>query len=348
MFPRRQSCWFIAIVMASASTCRLAGQPADEPIRILGVHRQNERVSLEWRGGFPPYRVRVNSTLGSDWSELPDFINANTFTAAAAAPTSFFQVRTDFEPLRVVRMYSESEYVRLEWRGGIPPFRVEACEKAEDGWTELPRRVMEDFYVAPLTPGYRLFRVRVEPDTNAPSPPAGLALLTAECDQVVLGWNAGEDGTSGSGLRAYNVYRDGQIVKQVLAPQLFTLESDLVPGRVYQYALSSVDRAGNESAQSPVLRITPPQCPATGTNGTSKSPGVTIAWDPSEDPDVAGYIVHWGREPGAYIWQTDVMQETTTTITELESGVPYFFVITAYNFDGVESEPSAKVACISH
>jgi hypothetical protein len=206
---------------------------------------------------------------------------------------------------------------------------------------------MEDFYVTPLAAGHRLFRVRSEPDTNAPSAPENLTLLTAECDRVVLGWDAGNDGTGGSGLRAYNLYRDGRIVNQLIAPQLFALEGELAAGRAYQYALSAVDRAGNESALTPVLAVTTPQCPVTGTNGTGAIPGVTLAWDPSEDPEVAGYIVHWGREPGSYPWQADVMQATTTTLTELEPGVPYFFVITAYDFNGVESEPSDKVTHIS-
>jgi hypothetical protein len=40
------------------------------------------------------------------------------------------------------------------------------------------------------------------------------------------------------------------------------------------------------------------------------------------------------------------MQATTVTINDLESGEPYFFSVTAYNLDGVESEPSYKVAYI--
>jgi hypothetical protein len=41
-----------------------------------------------------------------------------------------------------------------------------------------------------------------------------------------------------------------------------------------------------------------------------------------------------------------MMQATETAITDLESGVPYFFAITAYDMDGAESEPSAVVAYI--
>ena len=186
--------------------------------------------------------------------------------------------------------------------------------------------------------------MRIEPDTNAPSTPGPLVLFTAECDRIVLGWGSAADGMPGSGLKAHNLYRDGQIVKQIPAPQLFTLDTGLTPGRTYHYSLSSLDRAGNESVRSVPLNVTLPQCSVTQTNGIGASPGVTIAWDPSEAPDVAGYVVHWSLEPGDYTWQADAMQATSITITDLESGVPYFFVITAYNLDGVESEPSAKLA----
>jgi len=40
------------------------------------------------------------------------------------------------------------------------------------------------------------------------------------------------------------------------------------------------------------------------------------------------------------------MRATETAISDLESGVPYFFTITAYDLSGTESEPSAAVAYI--
>lgn len=320
------------------------GQSTVEPIRILGISRENQNVSIQWRGGFPPYRMRVNNGASSNWMELPHFINSNSFTAAAVAPVLLFQVRTEFEPLRLTGIYQDSDFVRLQWRGGIPPYKVEACDGMGTNWIELPRLVMEDFYTTPSAGGFRFYRVRVERDTNAPSPPENLTMLTAECDQVVLGWNTAMDPAPGSGVKAHYLYRDGQIVEQILMPAAFVLDSGLVSGRSYEYSLAAIDRAGNESGRSAPLVITTPQCSGTGTNGAGS--GFTLVWDPSEEPGVVGYIVHWGRDPGVYPWQMDVMQATETAITDLESGVPYFFAITAYDLDGTESEPSAMVAYI--
>jgi hypothetical protein len=40
------------------------------------------------------------------------------------------------------------------------------------------------------------------------------------------------------------------------------------------------------------------------------------------------------------------MQATEIAVTDLESDVPYFFAVTAYDQDGIESEPSIVVAYI--
>lgn len=317
-------------------------QSTVEPIRILGISREDKNVFIQWSGGFPPYRMRVNNGASSNWVELPQFINSTSFTAATIASVSLFQVRTEFEPLRLTGIYQDSDFVRLQWRGGIPPYKVEACDGMGTNWTELPRLVMENFYTTPSTAGFRFYRVRVEQDTNAPSTPGSLALLTGECDRVVLGWDATTDPAPGSGLKAHYLYRDGQFVREIPVPAAFVLDSGLVPGRSYDYSLAAIDRAGNESGQSVPLMVTTPQCSVTGTNGG----GVALVWDPSEESGVVGYIVHWGRDPGVYPWQMDVMQATETAINDLESGVPYFFAITAYDLGGTESEPSAAVAYI--
>jgi hypothetical protein len=319
-----------------------SGDPTVEPIRILGINRENQEVAIQWSGGFPPYRVRVNHGVSSNWIELPQFITGTSFTAAATAPASLFQVRTEFEPLRLTGIYPDSDFVRLQWRGGIPPYKVEASDVMGANWIELPRLVMEDFYTTPSAGGSRFYRVRVESDTNAPSAPVNLALLTAECDRAVLSWAAGAEMVPGSGVKAHYLYRDGRFVSEIPVASAFVLDSGLVPGRSYDYCLTAIDRAGNESVPSPHLAVTTPRCSTTGTNGA----GVTLVWDASEESGVVGYIVHWGPEPGIYPWQKDVMLATETAIIDLQSGVPYFFAITAYDLGGTESVPSAAVAYI--
>jgi chitodextrinase len=317
-----------------------------DAIRILGISRSDTNVHISWQGGFPPYRLQVNKGHNPKWEELPDLITNNAFTAASAEPASFYQVRTEFEPLRLTRIGGDGAIVYLDWRGGRPPYKVQVCDSVDSGWVELPRVILDNFYAGFASGHAGFYRIRTEPDTNAPSLPQGLSLEAVQCDRVVLSWQSGMDASPGSGLLGHNLYRDGQLVKQVRSPHTFVLDTGLTWDHSYAYSISAVDGAGNESARSTGLTIKTPQCSGSGTNGTGSGAGVTLAWDPSEEPNIAGYIVHWGNEPGVSTWQIDVMQATTANISDLESGEPYFFSVTAYNLDGVESEPSYKVAYI--
>jgi len=69
---------------------------------------------------------------------------------------------------------------------------------------------------------------------------------------------------------------------------------------------------------------------------------VTLAWDPSPTPDVAGYILHYGTNSGAYFDFVVAGSSTMATTPGLLEGVTYYFAATAYTIGGVESDPSAE------
>jgi hypothetical protein len=72
---------------------------------------------------------------------------------------------------------------------------------------------------------------------------------------------------------------------------------------------------------------------------------LTIAWDPSTDPNVAGYNVYWGRQSGVYnVGAIAAGPNTSVQITGLANGVTYHFVVLAYNSSGVFSPPSLEVS----
>lgn len=72
---------------------------------------------------------------------------------------------------------------------------------------------------------------------------------------------------------------------------------------------------------------------------------VQLGWDPSPDATITGYRVHHGASSGNYSTSIDVGLTTTTTVTDLDPGQCYFFVVTAYNALGLESGPSNEVRC---
>ncbi len=70
----------------------------------------------------------------------------------------------------------------------------------------------------------------------------------------------------------------------------------------------------------------------------------TLAWDPNAEPDIAGYVVSWGTQSGAYTALVDVGNRTSWTIHNLQVGRAYYFVVQAYNRSGLYSAYSAEVS----
>src|SRR6185503_10731147 len=76
-------------------------------------------------------------------------------------------------------------------------------------------------------------------DTTPPSTPNGFVATATSCSQINLSWSASTD-TGGSGLKGYNVYRNGALLKQVLAPATSTSDTGLSAQSSYSYAVSAV------------------------------------------------------------------------------------------------------------
>src|SRR5207237_7997790 len=77
---------------------------------------------------------------------------------------------------------------------------------------------------------------------------------------------------------------------------------------------------------------------ATAAFATGQS--VTLAWDANREPDVAGYVLHFGTSSLTLTNTINVGNITSKTISGLVSGVTYFFAVTAYNTSGLESSDS--------
>ena len=74
---------------------------------------------------------------------------------------------------------------------------------------------------------------------------------------------------------------------------------------------------------------------------------VTLAWDLSSSPNIAGYRLHSGTTSGVYSQTSELGNATSTLVSNLVTGKIYFFVVTAYNTMGVESAPSDEVSYLA-
>jgi Fibronectin type III domain/FG-GAP-like repeat len=71
---------------------------------------------------------------------------------------------------------------------------------------------------------------------------------------------------------------------------------------------------------------------------------VTLVWDPSTGPGVVGYRLYYGPSRGSPTQTIDVGNTTSFTVSGLQGGNSYYFVVTAYDANGLESLPSNEVS----
>lgn len=71
---------------------------------------------------------------------------------------------------------------------------------------------------------------------------------------------------------------------------------------------------------------------------------VTLAWNANSETNLAGYRLYWGPSNRTYTAsQTVAATNTTATVTNLVIGERYFFAVTAFTVDGLESDFSDEV-----
>ena len=95
--------------------------------------------------------------------------------------------------------------------------------------------------------------------------------------------------------------------------------------------------ASNSPKQIPVS-LTISQPPATPTGSAS------LSWTANTEPDLAGYKVHIGTQPGIYNPPISLGTATTYTATNLTSGKTYYFCVSAFDSAGNDSPCSAEIS----
>lgn len=183
-----------------------------------------------------------------------------------------------------------------------------------------------------------------ETDVTAPDAPLGLE-GTVNFTTVTLTWQPSVD--DDSGLAGYNVWQDGSLI-QTTEETTATI-SGLTPLTTYEFGVSAVDLAGNESLPSFITVVsgmdeTPDILPPSTPENLAVSAGansVVFSWGAStDDTGVAGYVTF---VDGNYVDSVDA-STLSVFIGGLEPSTLYAFEVYAYDFAGNDSEVAFIVA----
>jgi chitodextrinase len=193
----------------------------------------------------------------------------------------------------------------------------------------LTAQQIADLYTLQSTPP-------VVADTEAPSAPLNLS-ASVEFNNVSLTWLAASDNV---GVTGYNLFVDG--VKVLTTGNTSAYLPALTPLTEFEFSVTAVDEAGNESLPTSLKATTGPDetpdtTPPTDPGNLSASTGshsVLLSWEAStDDVLVAGYVV---LVDGIYF---DSLPGTATSVLigGLDAETAYTFEIYAFDLAGNES-----------
>ena len=179
-------------------------------------------------------------------------------------------------------------------------------------------------------------------DTTPPTAPTGLtATFNATTNTIDLSWTASTDNVAVTG---YRIFRDGGLIPTT-TPVTGTTFSDAGQTGTHSYAVSAIDAAGNESAQSNTASatvvvgggdVTPPSAPTALTaNSNLATKTIELSWTAStDDVGVTGYRVF--RDNGA----TPITTVSGTTFNDAGLLGTHVYTVAAIDAAGNQSAMS--------
>jgi hypothetical protein len=243
--------------------------PPDNPFNLESWQRTSDRVPVNAQG--------LGEISASKYYNKTVYINVNVHGAGGrtAGPSNW--VILPVVPALPVPEGLEAkdapDAVRLDWHAAAGEFRIfrklrGTQELKQVGTSTMPFFVdgtieygktysyyvqtvekINDTYAESDISGIEAFTPE---DHFAPATPAGL-LAVPGTRSIDLVWERNTE----KDLASYRIYRDGQKIAEGLTSTAYS-DRDVKPGMKYEYQLSAVDTAGNESAKSPIAEAVIP------------------------------------------------------------------------------------------
>jgi subtilisin family serine protease len=179
---------------------------------------------------------------------------------------------------------------------------------------------------------------------SSPPAPTGLAAVPGN-NRVDLSWNASAGATSYRVKRS--LVKAGPFVQIAEVPGTSHGDLTVVNGTKYFYVVTAVNAAG-ESGNSNKVNATPGAIPSPPT-GVAASMGsgtgeIDLSWNASAG--ATSYKIRRSKVSGGPYKNPQTTGGTSLTVTGLNSGKRYYFVVSALNAAG-ESGPSVEVSAVA-
>ncbi|MEN9535049.1 MAG: hypothetical protein RIR37_322 [Verrucomicrobiota bacterium] len=81
-----------------------------------------------------------------------------------------------------------------------------------------------------------------------------------------------------------------------------------------------------------------------GLSAIATAAEVGLSWNANPETDIAKYRLSYGTSPGQYTQFKEVERDTRALVTSLDAGRTYYFSVSAINYAGMSSDPSAEVS----
>src|ERR1041385_4472300 len=121
-------------------------------------------------------------------------------------------------------------------------------------------------------------------DYAPPAAPSGFQATSAGCNQVNLSWNPAADPSPSSGIKGYDIYRNGIFLKQVTNSP--TTDTGLIASSNYTYSILAIDNAGRVSPKADSAAT--PTCGVQTLNGSYQIYANSVVGDHHGNSIVAG------------------------------------------------------------
>jgi fibronectin type 3 domain-containing protein len=240
--------------------------PPNDPFDMPGWQRTSDRVPVSPKGAAA--RVEVPA---SKWYEKTVDIAVNVHGPSGhSVGWSTFVILPVVPALPVPEALAATDApdaVHLDWHAAAPEFRILRKLEEEATWSQIGTSTKPSYTDGMIEYGktYQYLVQSIEKtgatyaesdlsapttfkpmDKFAPAVPSGLTAVPGS-RSIELVWERNTE----KDFASYRVYRGGQLIAGNLTAPAYS-DRDAKQGVKYQYQVSALDNAGNESAKSPV------------------------------------------------------------------------------------------------